>query len=230
MILDLGLIGYEDGYRTQREMVARRKLGEIDDSLILAEHEPVFTIGRTGSKENLLADEAVLAAQGIKVLTVDRGGDITFHGPGQLVAYPVIDLRASCGDLHRYLRYLEEAAIGFLRGYSVPAGRMRGKTGVWTAGRKIASIGIGASNWVTYHGLSINVNVDLAFFSMIHPCGLKGVEMDSLHRLLSRRIDMAEAKKNFLVSCNRIFRFEEMHSLEVLYEGHNAANAGRGRQ
>ena len=128
------------------------------------------------------------------------------------------------------MRRLEEAAIGFLKEYSLPAGTVRGKTGVWVAGRKIASIGIGASNWITYHGLSINVNVDLAFFSMINPCGLKEVEMDSLHRLLGRRVDMDEAKKKFLAFFSRIFRFEGTHSLEVLYEGHNAANAGRGRQ
>ena len=230
MILDLGLVDYEEAYRTQRELVACRKLGEIDDSLILAEHEPVFTIGRTGSKDNLLVDEATLTARGIKVLHVDRGGDITFHGPGQLIAYPVIDLKHRCGDLHRYLRYLEEATIGFLKRYGLAAGRIRGKTGVWIAGRKIASIGVGASNWITYHGLSVNVNVDLAFFSMIHLCGLKGISADSLQRVLGRKVDMEEAKRHLLASFNKVFRFEETVSREVPYERYHVADAGRGRQ
>jgi lipoyl(octanoyl) transferase len=207
MILDLGLIDYEEAYRVQKELVARRRLGEIDDTIILAEHRPVFTIGRSGSRANLLADEKLLDQRGIKVLSVDRGGDITFHGPGQIVAYPVIDLKPKFRDLHRYMRCLEEAVIVFMGSYSVAAVRAPGKTGVWALGRKVASIGIGASDWVTYHGVSININVDLTFFSMIHPCGMKDVEMDSLGRILGKSVDMDEARRRFLSSFNRIFDF-----------------------
>jgi len=210
MIIDLGLIEYEDAYRVQRELVARRKLNEIGDTLILAEHRPVFTIGRAGSRENLLVDERLLAERGIKVLCVDRGGDITFHGPGQLIAYPVIDLASKFADLHRYLRRLEDAVIEFLGKYSVPAVRSNGKTGVWVGGRKIASIGVGAANWITYHGLSINVNVDLGFFSMIHPCGFKNVEMESLARILGKSVDMDEAKRSLVSSFNGIFDFGDV--------------------
>ena len=214
MIIDLGLIDYEDAYRIQKELVQRRRLGEIDDTLIIAEHRPVFTIGRAGSRENLLADEKLLAERGIKVLSVDRGGDITFHGPGQLIAYPVIDLASKFTDLHRYLRRLEDVVIEFLSRYSVPAVRSNGKTGVWVGGRKIASIGIGAANWITYHGLSINVNVDLGFFSMIHPCGFKNIEMESLARILGKNIDMEQAKRTLLSSFGGIFDFGDVRPAE----------------
>ncbi len=194
MIVDLGLVDYQKAYEVQKEYVRLRKLDGIDDILMLCEHNAIFTIGRTGRIENLLADETALKERGIKVLRVDRGGDITFHGPGQLVIYPITDLRARGGDLHRYLRYLEAIIIDVLNDYSVYGERVSGHTGVWVGGRKIASIGIAASNWITFHGVSLNVNVDLKFFSMIRPCGLMGVEMTSLSQVLGRYIDMAEIK------------------------------------
>lgn len=209
MVIDLGLIDYELAYREQKELVRRRKLGEIGDSLILAEHKAVFTIGRTGKIEHLLEDEGALLEKGIKVLRVDRGGDITFHGPGQLVAYPIIDLRAHKQDLHQYLRDLEEVVINFLNGYAVSGERIEGMTGVWTTGRKIASIGIGALDWVTYHGLSINLDCDLNFFSMIHPCGLKGVEMTSLKKVLGYNISMEESKERFILNYRETFGVKE---------------------
>lgn len=202
MILDLGLIDYEDAYRIQKDLAAKRKLGEIDDSIILAEHYHVFTIGRTGRLENLLADETDLKKDGVKVIRVDRGGDITYHGPGQLVAYPIVDLGRRSRDLHRYLRDLEEVAIRFLKSYSVSAVRITGKTGVWVADKKIASIGIGATGWVTYHGMSININTNLSFFSMINPCGMKDVSVTSLAGLTGRHIDMNEAKEKALYYFN----------------------------
>ena len=210
MIIDLGLIDYEEAYGIQKETVARRKLGETDDVLIIAEHYPVFTIGRSGSRINLLADEKDLDGMGIKVLSVDRGGDITFHGPGQLVAYPIIDLGRGHRDLHMYMRHLEEAAIVFFNAYSVPAVRVAGRTGAWVSGRKVASIGVGASGWVTYHGLSINLNVDLAFFSMINPCGFKDSQAGSLDRIIGRAVDTEEAKSIFIDSFNRVFDFADI--------------------
>lgn len=205
MILDLGVIDYEEAYRVQRESVKRRKLGEIEDSVILAEHKPVFTIGRIGKAENLLVDDRALAEHGIKVLRVDRGGDITFHGPGQLILYPIIDLKERGKDLHRYLRGLEDVVIKYLQGYSIRAERIYGKTGVWVNGKKIASMGIAASGWITYHGLSINLNVDLDFFSMINPCGMKDIEVTSLANILNKNVPMNEAKWKILVQFNDIF-------------------------
>ncbi len=197
MILDLGVIDYEEAYRIQKDMVNRRKLGEIEDSIIVAEHPSVFTIGRTGNKANLLADEDSLKRNNIKVLRVDRGGDITFHGPGQVVLYPILDLKTRGRDIHLYLRDLEEAVIIALENYSVVAKRISGRTGIWVGGEKIASIGIAASNWITYHGLSLNVNVDLAFFSMIYPCGMRDIKATSLARILGRELAMAEVKEDF---------------------------------
>ena len=193
MILDLGLIDYEDCYRKQKELVRRRKLGEIEDSLIIAEHNAVFTIGRSGKADNLLVSPEFLEKLGVKVLKVDRGGDITFHGPGQLVFYPIIDLKAGIKDLHLYLRNLEEAVIRFLDGYGVNGIRVAGRTGVWSSGAKIASIGIAASDWITYHGAAININTDLNFFSMINPCGMKDVKMTSMSEISGGFIDMREA-------------------------------------
>lgn len=205
MILDLGLTDYEESYRIQREALARRKLGEIDDTLILVEHNSVFTIGRTGSKDNLLANEEYLAGKGIKVLNVDRGGDITFHGPGQLVVYSIMDLKKRWRDLHKYMRELEDVIMRFLKRYSVRPERAPGMTGVWVSGEKVASIGVGVSNWVTYHGLSININPDLEFFDMIYPCGLKGVKMTSLSRLTGSNISIEEAKEAIISDFDDLF-------------------------
>jgi lipoic acid synthetase len=205
MIIDLGLTDYEEAYRSQMELVSKRKLGEISDSVILTEHKPVFTIGRSGGKRNLLVDEATLKARGLKVLSIDRGGDITFHGPGQTVFYPIIDLKSRGRDLHRYMRDLESVVIGFLNGYGIIAERLKDRTGVWVGPRKIASVGIGVSNWVTYHGLSVNIDVDLSYFSMIYPCGMRGAKMTSLSDILGVRIKTRETTSMLLSSFQRIF-------------------------
>lgn len=209
MMLDLGLIDYEEAYRIQKELVRQRKLNEIDDSLIIAEHPPVFTIGRSGKKENLLVGEEILKKENIKVLRVDRGGDITFHGPGQLILYPIMNLRDRGKDLHRYLRDLERLVINFLQDYSVTGRRIIDKTGVWVDNQKIAFIGIAASDWITYHGLSININCDPKFFSMIRPCGLKDVEVTTLDIILDRNINIPEAKRRLLYHFNTLFGVEE---------------------
>jgi len=209
MILDLGLIDYEKACRIQKEFVNRRKIGEIDDSILFAEHDAVFTIGRSGREDNLLVSLDFLEKNNIKVLRVDRGGDITFHGPGQLLIYPILDLRERGKDLHRYLRDLEEAVIKFLSGYSITADRLEGKTGVWVAGKKIASIGVAASNWVTFHGVSVNINVDLRFFSMINPCGMKDSGVTSMGRVLGADIAMCDARQALTRSFSGIFRLED---------------------
>lgn len=209
MIVDLGLIDYQQALLEQKEFAANRRFGEVSDSLLIAQHPAVFTIGRTGGRKNLLVDEGLLCENGIKVYNVDRGGDITFHGPGQLVAYPIIDLRARGRDLHRYMRDLEEVIISFFSEYAVSAARREGLTGVWIGESKIASIGVSARDWVTYHGLSINLNVNTIFFSMINPCGMKDLKVTSLHDVLKRRVDYARAKKRFVASFRRVFDIPE---------------------
>lgn len=205
MILDLGLIDYAEALKIQREFVSRRRLNEISDSILIAEHGSVFTIGRSGSRKNLLVDEGILKKEGISVLDVDRGGDMTFHGPGQLVAYPIIDLKGRGKDLHNYLRELEEAAILFLEKYGIAGKRIKDATGVWVDNKKIASIGIAARDWITYHGLSININLDKKFFAMINPCGMKGIEVTSLKEILAKTIPMQEAKKLFMGEFDNVF-------------------------
>lgn len=221
MILDLGLIGYGKAYDIQKELVLKRKSGEIEDSLILLEHRSVFTIGRRGDLKNLLVDADILKKEGIEVARADRGGDITFHGPGQLVLYPIVDLKERVRDLHLFLRDLEELAINFLSEYGICPRRRTGKTGVWVGPDKISSIGIAASNWVTYHGLSININVDLKYFSMIYACGIKDAGAVSVASILNRRIAMSEAKEKAAYWFNRIFGKKE----EYFAESYSAAVA-----
>jgi lipoate-protein ligase B len=206
MISDLGLTEYADAYRIQKDFVVMRKLGEIEDSLIITEHKPVFTIGRIGNMKNLLVDEQALGKSGISVIRVDRGGDITCHAPGQLVAYPVIDLKKRGRDLHRFLRELEEVGIQLLARFGLEAVRIEGRTGVWVHGKKIVSIGVGASDWVTYHGMSININNDLHYFAMINPCGAPAVSVVSVEALLGRPVDMAEAKIILMREFFRVFK------------------------
>ncbi len=223
MIIDLGLTDYEECYRTQREMAARRRLGEIEDTLILAEHNSVFTVGRIGTRKNLLVDTDYLQQRGIKVLNVDRGGDITFHGPGQLLIYPIIELKDKWRDLHKYMRSLEDVAIKFLERYSLQPGRMPGLTGVWVSGKKVVSIGIGVTNWVTYHGLSVNIKPDLGFFDMIYPCGLRGVKMASLESLTGKDISMEEAKSNILSDFEKVFNYGKIYfSSSLISAGQNS--------
>ena len=193
MILDLGLIDYETAYSIQKDLVSKRRYGQIEDSIIFAEHRPIFTIGR-GGKGGYFKDTEAIRKSGARVLRVDRGGDITFHGPGQLVIYPIIDLKTRGRDIHRFLRDLEEVVIKFLREFSLPAERAQGRTGVWVYGRKIASIGIGASNWVTYHGIGLNIDCDLRFFEMIYPCGMKDARTTSIAALLNNKVTMYEVK------------------------------------
>jgi lipoic acid synthetase/lipoyl(octanoyl) transferase len=161
-----------DAWKLQQEISSARRSGSGDDTLILLEHEPVYTMGRSGSKDNIKASEETLAAAGIEVIEVDRGGDVTYHGPGQLVGYPVLDLKGYGQDLHRYSWMLEEVIIRTLAEYGISSFRENGLTGVWTKQGKIAAIGIGVRNWVSIHGFSLNINPDMSYFGLINPCGI----------------------------------------------------------
>jgi lipoate-protein ligase B len=180
LVCDLGRRRYGDVLALQRALAAQRLAGERDDDLLLlVEHEPVVTLGRATVATSLPLSSEELARRGIEVFTVERGGDVTWHGPGQLVGYPILDLRAHRADLHWYLRTLEDVLIDSLESLGIPADRHPGRTGVWTAGRKIASIGVHAKQWVTYHGFALNVSNALEGFELIVPCGLHGVVMTS---------------------------------------------------
>lgn len=171
-IRDLGLMRYADALEKQRSLVDRRKSGAISDQLILVEHPHVVTMGRNGHNENLLAPPGLLARSGIEFFETDRGGDVTYHGPGQIVGYPILDLREWKRDVHEYVRAIEQVIIDSLAGFSIVGWREAGATGVWTREGKIAAIGVHISRWVTSHGFALNVDTDLNYFRYIVPCGL----------------------------------------------------------
>jgi lipoyl(octanoyl) transferase len=185
LVADLGTLPYTEALDLQRAVARARISGEIaEDLLLLVEHPPVVTLGRGTKAGNLTASPELLAARGVELFEVDRGGDVTFHGPGQLVGYPVIDLKRHRQDLHWYLRQLEEALIRALAPFGIIGARSVGQTGVWTTGRKIASIGVHARDWVTWHGFALNVTTDLSYFDLIVPCGIADVAMTSIAREL----------------------------------------------
>lgn len=180
-VIDLGRKEYGEVLELQRALCRERVAGRRrDDLLLLVEHDPVVTLGRSTRTSSLPLAPLALEARGIPVVEVERGGDVTYHGPGQLVGYPIIHLSEHREDLHWYLRRLEGAMINALAGFGVAAERVAGLTGVWTAGRKIASIGIHVKQWVTYHGFALNVTTDLSGFDVIVPCGIAGVVMTSV--------------------------------------------------
>jgi lipoyl(octanoyl) transferase len=188
----LGTMRYADALDLQRAVARARIAGTIaQDVLLLLEHPPVVTLGRSTKAHHLTTSPELLARRGVELFEVERGGDVTFHGPGQLVGYPIVDLERHRKDLHWYLRQVEEALIRGLAEFGLPAERSAGYTGVWTSGpfaphapRKIASIGVHARDWVTWHGFALNVTTDLSYFDLIVPCGIAGVDMTSAWREL----------------------------------------------
>ena len=207
-VINLGLVDYQEAYSLQQQLLARRLRDEMGDTILLLEHNPVITLGRRAKRDNILVSPAILRSRGIKVLEVDRGGDVTVHSPGQLVCYPIMDLRRRGKDLHRYLRNLEEAIIRLLTTYGLQGMRVTGQTGIWIQGReKIASIGIGVRNWVTYHGVALNVNNDISYFSLIRPCGLEGVKVTSISRILGEGVDMDELRSRMIKCFDTVFTF-----------------------
>ncbi|HJR17636.1 MAG TPA: lipoyl(octanoyl) transferase LipB [Gemmatimonadales bacterium] len=187
VVYELGLRPYAEVLELQRSLCRRRIAGEItEDILLLVQHEPVITLGRSTRPGTLLLDSAELERRGISVLEVERGGDVTFHGPGQLVGYPIVDLQQHRQDLHWYLRRLEAGLIGALKQLGIQAEAHPGLTGVWTGRRKLASVGIHVKQWVTFHGFALNVNTDLSYFDLIVPCGIEDVVMTSVSRELGR--------------------------------------------
>ena len=188
---DLGRRGYREVLEIQRELRRRRIAGQLaEDVLLLVEHPPVVTLGRGTRESSLPLAPAALQRRGIEVFEVERGGDVTLHAPGQLVGYPILDLRQHREDLHWYLRSLEDVLIQALGGIGIEAERNPGRTGVWTAGRKIASIGIHVKQWVTMHGFALNVTSDLDLFDLIVPCGIPQVVMTSVAAELLREGDV----------------------------------------
>lgn len=217
LVADLGRRPYAEVLELQRRLCRARQVGETtEDLLLLVEHDPVVTLGRGTRESSLpLAPEAI-RARGVEVFDVERGGDVTYHGPGQLVGYPIFDLTHHKQDLHWYLRAVEQALIDALATLGIEAGRQDGQTGVWTGGRKIASIGIHVKQWVTFHGFALNVSTDLSYFDLIVPCGIAGVTMTSVERELGATSPgalSATAQRAVVESFGRVFDRVPRHAL-----------------
>lgn len=189
----LGRVPYQDGLAMQEGMVARRRAGEIPDQLILLEHPHVVTLGTSSREEHVLLSPDEMEARGIELFQVGRGGDVTYHGPGQLVGYPILGLAPDRKDLHRYLRDMEEVLLRTLAEFGIAAGRQEGLTGVWTPQGKIAAIGVRVSSgWITSHGFALNVDPALSYFSAIVPCGLRDRSVTSMSSILGRALSLQE--------------------------------------
>lgn len=206
-VINWGRLAYGAVLARQEEAVRLRAEGKITDTLFLVEHPPVITFGRGGKAEHLLASKDELARRGVELFNISRGGDVTFHGPGQLVAYLIADLTARGRDLHRFLRELEEAVIVFLTKYNLKGERIAGKTGVWVEGRKICAMGVAVRNWVTFHGLALNVSTALDYFSLIVPCGLPD-PVTTMELELKEKVDFEKTKKHLAVSIAAVFGYD----------------------
>jgi lipoyl(octanoyl) transferase len=212
-VRELGQIAYGAALELQQQLVAQRKRGLIPDQLLLLEHAHVITMGRNGHKENVLADERILSRAGIAFYPTDRGGDVTYHGPGQLVGYPILDLRDWKRDVGAYVRGVEQAIIETLADYGIEADRIPKLTGVWVGERKIAAIGVHISQWVTSHGFALNVATDLSYFHYIVPCGLTKPVTSMAE--LGVRAGLEEVSERLAGHFGRIFDCEILHEAAV---------------
>jgi lipoyl(octanoyl) transferase len=189
-------MSYADALALQRSLVEERRAGRVDDVLLFVEHPHVLTLGvrGDGGRSHILASADALSSRGVEIHETGRGGDITYHGPGQIVGYPIVDLQPDRCDVHRYVRDLEEVLIRTAADYGVPAHRVDGLTGVWVGDEKLAAIGVRIARWVTSHGFALNVTTDLKYFDLIVPCGIAGRGVTSLARLLGRPVDRADVE------------------------------------
>lgn len=202
----LGLVPYAEGLRLQEELVVARRAGEIPDTLILLEHPHVITLGSSSDPGHVLLSEEERAARGIEIFEAGRGGDVTYHGPGQLVAYPILDLKPDRKDLHAYLRDLEDVLIRVAASYRVEARRRGGLTGVWTDRGKLAAIGVRVSSqWIASHGSALNVSPDLGFFDAIVPCGLEGEQVTSIERETGAHVDLGDVADRYVHHFEDVF-------------------------
>ena len=232
---DLGIIDYKKAWDYQEELhkkvvdikLKNRELSPENqiptpNYLLYCEHTHVYTLGKSGSEENLLLNKSQLAANNATFYKINRGGDITYHGPGQLVVYPIFDLENFFTDIHKYLRFLEEAVILTLQEYGLNAGRVQGLTGVWIEGenpikaRKICAMGVKCSRWITMHGIGFNINADLDYFKNIIPCGINDKAVTSMEKELDKKVDMAELKQKLLDNLANIFDFDYVSKEKIV--------------
>src|SRR4051794_5014695 len=203
----LGRVPYAEALALQRELVVERQAGRVGDLLLFVEHPHVLTLGvrGDGGRSHILAAADVLAARSVEIFETGRGGDITYHGPGQLVGYPILDLNPDRRDVHRYVRDLEDVLIRTAADYGLGAGRVAGLTGVWVGDDKLAAIGVRIGRWVTSHGFALNVTTDLEYFRMIVPCGIADRGVTSIERLLGHGVDIGELQDRLVAHFCRVF-------------------------
>jgi len=205
---DLGTVGYAECAEFQQKLVELRLDDKIEDTLLLLEHNPVITIGTSGGRENLLIENSRLKAEGIELCNTNRGGNITYHGPGQIVGYPIFNLKDHGRDAHLFLRNLEQVVIDFLSGQGIHGERLPGLTGVWVGEDKICSMGIAVRRWISWHGFALNIHPNFAHWALIHPCGLVGRHVTSVDRLTGRSMSMADAKRSIVENVDNVFGME----------------------
>ena len=212
---DLDTIGYKEAWDLQHELLQLRKDKRINDVFLMLEHPHTYTLGKTADKKNLVGSKEYLEENKISVFEIDRGGDITYHGPGQIVGYPIISLSDWQNDTHKYLRALEEVIILTCKDYGLETERKEKYTGVWIENRKIAAIGIKISNWISMHGFAFNVNTDLNLFKGIIPCGISDKEVTSLAKELGREISVSEVKEKLLKNFREIFQYDIIETVDA---------------
>lgn len=205
LVYRLGLVNYGQAYRLQIRLLNLRIAGELANTLLLLEHPPTITIGKSGRLENVLASQAQLAEEGISLFFTDRGGDVSYHGPGQLVVYPIIDLRERGRDIQRYIHNLDEVVIRVLGSFSISAGRDQDHPGVAVEGEAVATIGLRVKRWVSMHGFAINVNPNLEHFGLINPCGFANRKVTSISQILAHNVPMEVVIERLLACFSEVF-------------------------
>ena len=211
---DLGLIDYQTAWDLQHKLFEKRRTNKIDDTLLLLEHPHTYTLGKSANKSNLLYDDAELRKRNISLYNIDRGGDITYHGPGQIVGYAIIDLKNWVQDTHKYLRALEEVIINTLLEFGIQSERNENHTGVWVNGSKICAIGIKVSRWISMHGFALNVNTDMELFNGIVPCGIDDKGVTSLSKELNKDIAVELVKNSLVNNMNIIFNYNKFEIVD----------------
>ncbi len=204
-VLDLDKRDYREVWELQKIIHEKRVNEELPNTLLLVEHNPVITMGKSGQESNVLFPVEFLKEKGVDFYHIERGGDATYHGPGQLVGYPIFNVRDGLAGIKPFINGMEEAIIATLRGFGIEGCKRKDMIGVWTEKGKICSIGVAVKKWVSFHGFALNVNTDLSYFDLIVPCGLKNVEMTSMQRILGKEVPMNDVKKGIVRSFREIF-------------------------
>ncbi len=208
VVRHLGRIDYREAYELQKGLLQERLRGRIADTLLLLEHPPTITVGKSGKLENIRASREKLAGAGVSLILTDRGGDVTYHGPGQIVGYPILDLRARNRDIHQYVHNLEEVLIRTLADYGIKSGRDHNHAGVWVDDQEIAALGLSVRQWITMHGFALNVNTDLNHFALINPCGFTDKTATSMAQLLGHELPLDGVTERLLAHVAGVFEVD----------------------